>query len=87
MKVYVVTSQVYDDGNEYFEVHGVFKSLKSAKEVFDVIRDRRSDWLATHVDEEDFEIEFESERGFSAYDSCTGDYNFEVIIHEEELED
>lgn len=87
MKVYVVTEQRYDNGEDYMRVCSVHVTLDGAKGMFATIKRNASNWLASKCSEEDFEIDSESERLFSAFDSSTGDYNFEVEIVEQELVD
>lgn len=87
MKVYVVIGKSFNSGATNVCLHSVYTSIENARKEFACVRRQLSDWLASRCNENDFEIEYDSDMLFAAYDSGTGDYDVEVEIFEREVVD
>lgn len=85
MKVYVILENRYSNCNEYPLLHGVYATYDSARKKFEVVRTGLASWLASKVEEEDFEIEADRADFYSIYDGATGNYLAEVTVFTEDL--
>lgn len=85
MKVYVILENRYSNGNEYPLLHGVYANYDNARKKFEAVRTGLASWLASKVEEEDFEIESNTADFYSIYDGATGNYSAEVTVFTEDL--